>query len=239
MNSMKLGIVGGMGPMATSMFFERIVERTEASNDQEHIDIVIINHASMPDRTNAILSGDYDDFLNKMRSDLELLEHIGVSNIAIPCNTSHFFMNQMKAMTKVPIIDMVTETAGEVLNRYGTNTRVGILATNGTMHTKTYENACEAAGLIFVKPEPKIQEHVMQVIYDIKSDHPIDIKAFEGIVMHMILEMHCACVILACTELSLIKLDSDVAVFCIDAMDVLIEKSILYSGKLLKSKLNV
>ncbi len=239
MNSMKLGIVGGMGPMATSMFFERIIERTDASCDQEHLDIVILNHATMPDRTEAILSGDYDDFLTNMRRDLEILERIGVSNIAIPCNTSHFFMSQMKEMTGVPIINMVTETADEVLKRYGKGTRVGILATNGTIHTGTYESACEAVGLVFIKPETKLQEKVMQVIYDIKANLPIDVDAFEAIVQHMISDMHCDCVILACTELSLIKIGSDIAVFCIDAMDVLIEKSILYSGKQLKGKLNL
>jgi len=236
MSSMKLGIVGGMGPMATSMFFERIVERTEANSDQEHIDIVILNHASMPDRTKAILSGDYDDFLTNMRGDLELLERIGVSNIAIPCNTSHFFMDQMKDMTSVPIIDMVAETAGEVLSRYGKGTHVGILATNGTIHTGTYEKACEAAGLVFIKPEPELQEKVMQIIYDIKADLPVDLMAFEAITRHMIEEMHCDCVILACTELSLIKIGPAAAVYCIDAMDVLIEKAILYSGKRIKGK---
>lgn len=236
MSSMKLGVVGGMGPMATSMFFERIVERTEANSDQEHIDVVILNHASMPDRTKAILSGDYDDFLNKMREDLELLERIGVSNIAIPCNTSHFFMKQMAEMTAVPIINMVTETANEVLSRYGKGTRVGILATNGTIQTGTYEQACEAVGLIFIKPEPVLQEKVMQTIYDIKSDMPVDVMAFEAIIRHMFDDMHCDCVILACTELSLIKIGPDAAVNCIDAMDVLIEKSILYSGKNVKGK---
>lgn len=236
MSSMKLGVVGGMGPMATSMFFERIVERTEANSDQEHIDIVILNHASMPDRTKAILSGDYDDFLAKMREDLELLERIGVSNIAIPCNTSHFFMKQMVEMTAVPIINMVTETANEVLSRYGKGTRVGILATNGTIRTGTYEQACEAVGLVFIKPEPELQEKVMQTIYDIKADLPVDVMAFEAIIRHMIDDMHCDCVILACTELSLIKIGPDAAVYCIDAMDVLIEKSILYSGKNVKVK---
>lgn len=221
--------------MATSMFFERIVERTAANSDQEHIDIVILNHATMPDRTKAILSGDYDDFLTNMKRDLELLERIGVSNIAIPCNTSHFFMNQMKQMTTVPIIDMVTETAGEVLKRYGTGTRVGILATNGTIHTGTYERACEAVGLIFIKPETELQEKVMQVIYDIKADLPIDGKTIDSIVLHMVKDMHCDCVILACTELSLLKLGEDAADLCIDAMDVLIEKAILYSGKQIKT----
>lgn len=74
MENKKLGIIGGMGPMATSMFFERIVSRTVAAKDQDHIDLVIFNHASMPDRTSAILSGDYTDFLREIGSDIKAME---------------------------------------------------------------------------------------------------------------------------------------------------------------------
>ena len=234
MNNKKLGIVGGMGPMATSMFFERIVQRTVASKDQDHIDMVILNHATMPDRTAAILSGNYDDFLSQMKSDLETLEKIGVDHIAIPCNTSHFFMDYMLKMTHVPIINMVEETAVEILKRYGLNSKAGILATNGTIHTGTYERACQLHGINFVKPDQTEQDQVMKIIYDIKSGKEVDLNLFNTIVMKMVQEEHCDCVILACTELSLIPLSPQIKTYAIDAMDVLIEKSILYSGKQVK-----
>lgn len=230
MSNKKLGVLGGMGPMATSMFFERIIEKTKATCDQEHLDMVIFNHASMPDRTSAILSGEYDPFLSNVKKDLMALESLGVENIAIPCNTSHFFMPQMLEMTKIPIINMVEETASEIKKRYGTGTRVAILATNGTIETGTYEKACIANALEFVKPNVELQKVVMKTIYDIKSDVPIDKAELEGIIKHMRDVEKCKCIILACTELSLIKLEPEIAESCIDAMDVLVEKSILYSG---------
>lgn len=234
MSNMKLGVIGGMGPMATSMFFERIIKKTSASKDQDHIDMVILNHATMPDRTEAIITGDHAPFLNNIRHDFEMLEKMGVTNIAIPCNTSHFFMDEMKKMTNVPIINMVEETAKEIKARFGSGKKVGILATDGTIQTATYEKACTKNGLEFIKPSEVDQETIMKIIYDIKSDLPIDVDAFERIILKMVDVSRCDCVILACTELSLINLSKYVSEFCIDAMDVLVEKSILYSGKNLK-----
>lgn len=234
MNNKKLGVVGGMGPMATSMFFERIIERTVAHKDQDHIDMVILNHASMPDRTHAILTGDAKSFLENMEKDLKLLETIGVAHIAIPCNTAHYFMEQMKAMTSVKIIDMVEETAQTILDQYGEGTRVGILATDGTVHTGTYKKACLSRGLDFVNPEAHLQREVMKTIYDIKAGEAIDVAHFESIIKTMVDEYGCKVVILACTELSLIQLSESIKPRCIDAMDVLIEKSIVYSGKAYK-----
>lgn len=235
MSSKKLGVLGGMGPMATSMFFERIIEKTKANCDQEHLDMVILNHASMPDRTSAILSGNYEPFLSNVKKDLLTLETLGVDNIAIPCNTSHFFMPQMLEMTNIPIINMVEETAIEIKKRYGAGTRVAILATNGTIKTGTYEKACLANALEFVKPNSVLQEAVMKTIYDIKSGVSINIADFEAIIRHMRDVENCKCIILACTELSLIQLESELSNVCIDAMDVLVEKSILYSGGTLKT----
>ena len=230
----KLGVVGGMGPLATSIYFERVIQRTAAMKDQEHIDMIILNHASLPDRTQAILENAPETFLNMMQKDLSTLEQLEVSNIAIPCNTAHYYIEALKEMTRVPIINMVEETVNEVEIRYGKNARVGILATNGTIFTGTYERACDQHGLVFVKPAPEVQAMVMATIYDIKADKGIDVSAFEAIVSHMIQEENCHCVILACTELSLIKLSDAIKSVCVDAMDILVEKSIVYSGKKLK-----
>lgn len=234
MSNYKLGVIGGMGPLATSMFYERIIERTYANCDQEHLNLIIFNHATMPDRTKAILSGEHQPFLEQMKSDLNAMEALGVSYIAIPCNTSHYFMDQIKAMTYLNVIDMVEETALAIRQKFGESARVGILATHGTIFSGTYEKACLANDLIYVKPNPKMQDQVMKVIYDIKADCFADVHEFESIVMSMVNDYHCDAVILACTELSIIQLGEVASSFCVDAMDVLVEKSIVYAGKKLK-----
>ena len=87
----KLGIIGGMGPLATQLLYKEITEKTDASCDQEHIDMIILSHAKMPDRTEAIRSGNTDGIKRLLLNDAKFLEKNGMGAIAIPCNTSHYF----------------------------------------------------------------------------------------------------------------------------------------------------
>ena len=105
-----LGIVGGMGPMATVECFRMIVENTMSSNDQDHIRILIDNNTCVPDRTKAILdNGDSPvpylvDSANKLKS-------IGADFVIIPCNTSHYFIDEIKDKCSIYILNMIEETA--------------------------------------------------------------------------------------------------------------------------------
>ena len=92
----KLGVIGGMGPEATSFYYARVIARTKAESDQEHINMIILSHATMPDRTQAILTGNKLPFLKAITQDARDLEMLGVENIAIPCNTSHYFLEDIQ-----------------------------------------------------------------------------------------------------------------------------------------------
>ncbi|MCQ6276688.1 aspartate/glutamate racemase family protein [Bacillus sp. V3B] len=232
MESKGLGIIGGMGPKATSVFFDSIVENTDAKKDQDHINMVILNHATLPDRTDAILNGKDELFLDSIRNDIELLEKAGVSNIAIPCNTSHYFYDKIQGMTDINIINMVEETIKEIYERYGKNAKIGVMATNGTIKSDVYKKVCQQYGLQLYYPDTIIQEQVMDIIYNkVKSDLKVDSNEIKDIVFDFIFKHECSCVILACTELSCINLNDDVAKYCVDAMKVLVKKSIELSGK--------
>lgn len=236
MESKGLGVIGGMGPKATSVFFDSIVENTDASKDQDHINMVILNHATLPDRTDAILNGTDKLFLDSIRNDIELLEKAGVSNIAIPCNTSHYFYDKIQEMTDIHIINMVEETIKEIYEKYGGKAKIGIMATNGTIKSDVYKKVCQQYGLQIYYPDTIIQEQVMDIIYNkVKSDIEVDSKEIEDIVFDFIFKQECSCVILACTELSCINLNDDVAKYCVDAMKVLVKKSIELSGKHVKN----
>ena len=87
----KLGVIGGMGPEATAYFYEEVIRHTRAGCDQEHLDMTILSHASMPDRTKAIQTGQSRELLEAMKEDVRILEAAGATNIANPCNTSHYF----------------------------------------------------------------------------------------------------------------------------------------------------
>jgi aspartate racemase len=236
MENKTLGVLGGMGPKATSVFFDKVIGNTEAHKDQDHIDMIILNHASLPDRTMSILDHEEEAFLESIRKDIKLLEYAGVANIALTCNTAHYFHEQMQAMTDVNIINMVDETIKSIYLKYGAGSKVGILATNGTRRSGIYKDGCHKYNLEPYFPDADVQDEVMNIIYnDVKGDLVVaSNRNLEEIIKNLIFKQHCQCVILACTELSCIKLSSEVSKYSIDAMDVLVEKSIKLSGKNVK-----
>lgn len=232
MDQKRLGIIGGMGPKATAVFMDMLVDHTEAVRDQDHIDMVVLNHASLPDRTAVILSGEKERFLTVVEKDIRLLEHVGVANIAIPCNTSHYFYQDMQAMTSIPIINMVDETLQEIARRFERGSKIGVLATNGTLRSGIYRQTCDQYGMRYHDISDEMQAEVMGIIYDdVKRDNNVSPDKLEAIVRRLIEEGECQCVILACTELSCISLGEAAQARCIDAMDVLVKRSIELSGK--------
>jgi len=229
-----LGVVGGMGPEATAYFYEEIIAHTDAGRDQDHIDMVILSHASMPDRTEAIKSGNYDAFLSSMKGEIEKLEKCGAANIAIPCNTSHFFMDRIKDMTDIPVINMIEETARSIAGGEIKVKKVGILATDGSIKTGLYQKALEKEGLEYEIPDEEHQKLVMSLIYDdIKAGKLGDEDKFHAAVDHLH-EKGCNVIILACTELSVYKKHHKIPSHCVDSLDVLVRESIVRSGAVYK-----
>jgi aspartate racemase len=237
MQNKMLGVLGGMGPKATSVFFDRVIERTDADSDQAHVDMLIINRATMPDRTQAILTGEAGPFIHQATQDLKALEQLGACCVAIPCNTSHYFYETLSGAISVPIINMVEETVKVIVNQYGHQSRIGLLATNGTAKSGVYDAACEKYGVQLVHPDEARQQKTMDIIYDIKSGKlPEQTQPFETVAAYMLGTLKCDAMILACTELSLIPLSESLKPYCVDAMDVLVERSIEATGKSIKLK---
>lgn len=229
-----LGVLGGMGPMATSVFFERVINRTEATCDQDHLEMVILNHAGLPDRTLAIATGQHQIFLNAIQSDFEKLKACGADYVAIPCNTSHYFYEALSQMSEIPIINMVQETVNRLKDMGLEGHKIGVLATDGTIKAGVYKKALETSGMICIEPDFNNQMLVMQTIYAIKSGIKPSMFEIEHLIHHMVKVEKCSKVILACTELSLLDLEETVQNYCIDAMDVLIETALVKCGKTLK-----
>ncbi|WP_062351742.1 aspartate/glutamate racemase family protein [Bacillus kwashiorkori] len=236
MEEMKLGIIGGMGSKATAVFFDKLVEKTVAEKDQDHINTVILNHATLPDRTEAIINQTGDAFLRAVKTDFQLLETAGVKHIAIPCNTSHYYYEEMQAMTTIPIIHMIEETAKVIYKKHGVNAKVALMATDGTVRSGIYKKACDKYDIQLVLPNEQQQAQIMDIIYTkVKGGITTEIQEFNDLVNDFVQNLQCDCVILACTELSCIKLTEDIKSYTVDAMEVLVEKSVLLSGKQLKS----
>ena len=219
----KLGVIGGMGAEATSYYYDQVVRHTAAACDQEHIDMVVLSKSTMPDRTLAIKTGEHAKLLATMKECAQALESLGCAHIAIPCNTSHYFYDQIQSFTKVPIIHMPRESAEPVH-------KIGIMGTDGTVGAGVYGRECKAAGVEVVYPSEKRQNDVMSLIYDdVKAGREPDMDKFDR-VMWEFARSGCDRVILACTELSVLQKYREMPEITLDAMDVLVRESIIRSG---------
>lgn len=222
----RLGVLGGMGPQATNTFYQFVIDRTSARTDQEHVNALILSDSDMPDRTSAILGGDAEReaVYQRLLADARLLEGAGCTCIAVPCNTSHFFLDRVQEQIGVPILHMIRETA-RLLAARGLK-RPGILATDGTIRTGLYQKEFSAAGIEAVIPSPGAQKLVMSLIYDdVKAGRDGDPQKFAAVHQDL-LAQGCDCGVLACTELSVFADKHHLPPFYTDAMAVLAERSV-------------
>lgn len=197
----ELGIIGGMGTLATAVFFDYLARHTQAQRDQDHINALILNHASLADRTQVIKEGRGEDFLAQVGRDFDLLNQLDLKAIAIPCNTSHYFYDQMAAMSQAPIINMVERTLAHCKDLG--EERVIVLATDGTAQAGLYQAYGQDLGLEVSLPRPQDQDKVMRTIYRVKEKGQTDQPDFLDLVEAYSQE---GMVILACTELSVLDL---------------------------------
>ena len=222
----RLGVLGGMGPQATNTFYQFVIDRTDARTDQEHVNALILSDSGMPDRTSAILSGGKarEAVYQRLLADARLLEGAGCTCIAVPCNTSHFFLDRVQERIGIPILHMIRETA-RLLAAQGLK-RPGILATDGTIQSGLYQKEFSAAGIEAVVPSVEAQELVMSLIYDdVKAGRDGDPQKFAGIHRDLLFQ-GCDCGVLACTELSVFADKHHLPPFYTDAMAVLAERAV-------------
>lgn len=221
-----LGIIGGVGPLATMLIGEMIVRRTKAQKDQEHVHTIIDNDTSIPDRTAYILDHTKENPVPYLQRDAKKLAEYGAGVICIPCNTAHSFYEELQATTSVPVLHMIRETAKRA-KALGAQ-RVGILATDGTLTTKVYQTALEEQGMTPVVPNATIQQQVMAVIYDyVKAGRDVPQEVWAPIEQAM---TGCDRIILGCTELSIVNKELKLGTGYIDSLIVLAESAITACG---------
>lgn len=199
-----IGILGGMGPLATADLFGKIVSLTKASCDREHIRVYIDNNPAIADRTAAILSGG-ESPMPEMVSALRNLERCGASCIIMPCNTAHYFLPQLQSLTAVPFISMLEATARACAARQAGEC-AAVLATKGTLRTGLYSGTLARAGVEFLLPDEAEQDVLMHLIYDVvKASKPLAPEADTWrSLLKRLRARGAAYFILGCTELPIV-----------------------------------
>ena len=227
-----VGVVGGVGPLATAYFLARVVHLTDAATDQEHVDLVVHQRASIPDRTAFLLGRSTDDPGPVMAACALDLVTLGARAVVLPCNTAEPFLAQIEAAAGVPVLGIVRATVEAAARRVPGLRRVGVLATDGTLAALTYHDELARIGLEAVVPSAQDQVLVTSVIYDqVKAGRAGDVAALAGVADRLV-AAGAECVLLACTELSVLhdELLLLTAHVVVDSVDSLARKTVRRAG---------
>lgn len=217
----KLGVIGGLGPMATAYFLQLLTQMSDAGTDQEHMETYVISKPFTPDRTRYILGLSDRSPVAEMTGVGKQLKVLGADLLAMPCITGHYFHHEIEESAGIPMMDAIKETADYLCDR-GIS-RVGILATDGTIKSRLFQSAMENRRIACVIPD---------LIYkDIKAGKAVHIENLFT-VSDNLRRQGAEVILLACTELSLLKRDYQIGKGYLDVMEVLSAKVVESCNKL-------
>jgi len=223
-----VGVIGGMGPEATAYLFLKIVRNTPAEVDQDHLHILIDNDPSVPDRTDAILHGGVSP-LEMLISMGRKLVQMGADFLVMPCNTAHYYIDELRKNLPVPFLSMMEETLFELKSSFVLGSKVGILATDGTLQAGVYD---KVVGKYFelVKPPAVEQRRVMSAIYDgVKAGNVSYAREILIGVSESLASAGCKVIIEGCTEIPIAMEGVDVGIPLIDTLEVLARASVKFA----------
>lgn len=202
-NERMLGVLGGMGPLASAQFMVRLTLLTPANRDQDHIPTVLWSDPRVPDRTEARL-GDGPDPLPWLLRGIEGLRRAGCGAIAIPCNTAHGWYDAMAEAAQLPILHIV-DAAAQELRRLGVGPgRIGLMGTAGTLAMRLYQDRLASQGWDCIVPDQEQMERLVSPsIALVKANRVSDAYAPLAEVARSLAARGAASVVLGCTEIPL------------------------------------
>lgn len=220
-------ILGGMGTMATESFVRLLNHRTVAHKDQDYLNYVLFNHATVPDRTAYILDQTNENPIPFLLDDIEKQNLLKPEFIVLTCNTAHYFFDELQQATDIPMLHMPREAAKE-LKKQIPNGKVAFLGTEGSVKAGVYEKELRTFGFDVFIPEKILQEKINHLIYhDIKENDFLNQELYYEILDEVTKKYGCEKVVLGCTELSLIQeFTTDNPYPVIDAQSILADRTI-------------
>jgi len=195
----RIGIFGGMGPLATVDFLDKVVQLTPASRDQDHLPVIVASLPHVHDRSRAIL-GTGKDPLPQLLSGIDFLNEAGVGVIAIPCNSSHHWYGQLSARSRIPILHIAETCVAAMPQEPGAI--VSVFATRGALASGFYQRALEARGFRHTLPAAEgAQNEVDHCIREVKAGHMARAGEHLAAALADAANAGAAIVIMGCTEI--------------------------------------
>lgn len=229
-----IGIIGGMGSLATAALFQKVLHYSGALTDADYPRVLIDNNSAVPDRTLALVANGSSPVPAITASGRGLVA-MGAKVLGMPCNTAHAFYADIQSSLSIPLVDMVRETIITIRSDYSAATRVGILCTTGTRVSGLYDKALADAGLIPINVDDATQELVMRSIYGEKGIKSGNVETPRRLLSEAINNLRAQdadVIVLACTELSLALSPYATNVPLMDTTDVL-AKALIREARIL------
>lgn len=194
-----VGIIGGMGPLATCDLMLKVIKNTDAECDQEHVHLLIDNNTAIPDRTEAIIRGGVSP-LEELVISANRLTAAGADALAIACHSAHYLLPELEKIVSTPFISLIDTTTKRLLE--GNNKTVALFATEGLSKAGIYQAKLTKAGINVLVPDDNEQNLVTEVIYDaIKAGHPLPRPERFQALIDRYRERGAEKIVLGCTEL--------------------------------------
>jgi aspartate racemase len=227
-----LGVLGGMGPLASAQFMLRLTLLTPATRDQDHIPAVLWSDPRVPDRTVARLGGGADPLPALLRG-IRGLEAAGCGAIAIPCNTAHGWFASMQAATALPILHIVDAAEAE-LRRLGVSPGpIGLMGTAATLEMRLYQERLDAHGWSCLTPDAaEMARLVSPAIALVKANRVAQAHAPLAEMARTLVARGARAVLLGCTEIPLGIAAGPALPFPVcDSIDALARAAIGWAGR--------
>ncbi len=227
-----LGVLGGMGPDATTDFLTRLARLTPADRDQDHVPTLVYSDTSTPGRPQAT-TGDGPSPLPAMSRGIEFLNEAGCAVIAIPCNNAHFWYGQLAAASAAPIPHIVTATV-ERLQILAPGIRdVGLMANDGTTRARIYHDHLAQSGMNTLDlTDLGPTSPVMQGIRAVKAGDHATARGLLLLACQDLVERGAQALVIGCTDISAVLPDvtevGDVPI--VDSSDALARASLKELG---------
>ncbi len=219
-----------MGPLATAQFLRRLVELTPAEREQDHVPTVVWSCPQIPDRV-APIFGEGDSPLPKLREGLAVLSGAGALAIAIPCNTAHHWLREMRAASAVPILSIIDAVLGGV-GAAAPNGPVALLATEAALHARLYQGGLEEQGHgVLLPSEREMADLLLPAIALVKRGRLTEAGGLLNRLINGLEARGAAAIVAACTEipLALAAKPQSSKLPLIDSLDALARTSVRWS----------
>lgn len=204
MSDRTVGIIGGMGPAATLDLMHRVIALTPASDDADHIRMLVDNNPKVPSRIKALIEKTGPSPGPAITQMARKLAEFGADFLAMPCNTAHHYYGEIAAAVDIPVLNIMQLVAEHVSRRHPGATRVGLLASSALQQIRLYEPYFEERGVDVCYPNIEGQSRLMQVIRSVKAgDAGLDYSGLNDAVENLA-NAGADCLVIACTELSVV-----------------------------------